>query len=141
MLTGFQQKYSKNNSPSLLALQPAAHFFISTSLYHSLWTHLSLLTFISSYSASSSSHFFFLNFLLSSLFHPSHCVPTPPHVLSLLAAPEAMWSKRGSRVTEAGPFGVTSSLSHLRSDGVHVHGVCAWGGEALFSRAQRGVRG
>lgn len=82
-------------------------------------------SFISSSSASLSHFpFLFFSFPPERSFSPLLLL-FPLCVLSLLSAPEAMWSRRGSRVTEAGPFGVASSLSRLRGDAVHVRRVFA----------------
>lgn len=116
---------TENNSPSLLALLPLAFFlklsvslclFLSLSLAPSVSLPLSSLRLLHLY------HIFFFFFFLLLSFLPSYSCSHSfsLSVLSLLSAPEAMWSRRGSRVTEAGPFGVASSLSRLRGAAVHV---------------------
>lgn len=103
----------------------------------SLWPHLSLFLFHLVVFCIFITFFFFAPELF---FSPPTLVSTPPlSVLSLLSAPAAMWSRRGSRVTEAGPFGVASSLSRLRGAAVHVHWVfvCVWAGRC--SRGQSEV--
>lgn len=152
---------TENNSPSLLALLPLANCFPPPFFFKSLCVpqpfSLPLSgpiclssSFISSSSATLSHFPFFPFFLLLSVpFLPSYsCSHSSSSILSFLSAPKAMWSRRGSRVTEAGPFGVASFLSHLRGDAVHVFEclcvsvpcvVCE--SRALFSRAKRGVRG
>lgn len=88
----------------------------------SLWPHLSLFPF--NLSIFCIPHSFLAPEV--SISPPPTLVSTPPRsVLSLLGAPAAMWSRRGSRVTEAGPFGVTSSLSHLRGGAAHGRRVSA----------------
>lgn len=91
--------------------------FLSFSLAPSVSLPLSSLRLLHLYHISS--FFFFAPEV--SFSPPPTLVSTPPlSVLSLLSAPAAMWSRRGSRVTEAGPFGVASSLSRLRGAAVHV---------------------
>lgn len=102
------------------SLAPFFFFFLSSlCLSPSLWPHLSLFLFhlfilciFTTFPLFFAPEVFFSPLLLLS--------PLLLSVLSLLSAPAAMWSRRGSRVTEAGPFGVASSLSRLRGAAVHV---------------------
>lgn len=92
----------------------------------SLWPHLSLFLFHLSVFCIFITFppFFFAPEV--SFSPPPTLVSTPPlSVLSLLSSPAAMWSRRGSGVTEAGPFGVASSLSRLRGAAVPARWVFA----------------
>lgn len=152
MLTGGEPTDSAHGKQQSLSSGTAAHSlpFSSSSLCLSAssspWPHLSLFLchlFIFCIFSPPPPLFFAPEVSISP---PPTLVSTPPlSVLSLLRALAAMWSRRGSRVTEAGPFGVTSSLSHSRGAAEYLL-VCACvraceSAGALFTRAKRGVRG
>lgn len=137
---------TENNSRSLLALLLTRSLFLQA-LFVSLPLRLS-----GPICLSSSNLFIFCIFSPPpplffapevSISPPPTLVSTPPlSVLSLLRALAAMRSGRGSRVTEAGPFGVTSSLSHFRGAAAHSRrvsaGVCARARVRELGRHSRG---
>lgn len=115
----------------LLKLSVSLCLFLSLSLAPSVSLPLSSRRLLHLY------HFFFAPELS---FSPLLLLsPLLLSVLSLLSAPAAMWSRRGSRVTEAGPFGVASSLSRLRGAAVHVHSVFVCVRAGRCSRGQSEV--
>lgn len=153
MLTGGKPTDNMHRKQQSLSTGTAAHSLPSSFFFFKLSVSLSAFSLAPSVSLPLSSlrllhlyHisslFFFLH--LRSLFLPPPTLVStpPPSVLSLLSSPAAMWSRRGSGVTEAGPFGVASSLSRLRGAGVPARrvflrqcaSVCVSG--ALFSRAK-----